>query len=232
MTTKQPHANKPSTTLHDGFLLLLPRLEVQARIYFRGLRCPQSKADLIQETIALSFRWYTRLIERRKDPAMFPATFASFAVRAVKCGRRLCGQEPARDVLSSQAQLKHGFRVAYLAISPSRSHERIHASVQGKRHRDAYEEILWNNTHTPVLDQVCFRLDFPAWLATRTDRDRRIINDMALNHRTQDLAHKFGISKSRISHLRREYRDDWTRFCDDLQSDPCDEPQSDLCKLH
>ena len=41
-----------------------------------------------------------------------------------------------------------------------------------------YEEALHHNTQTPVDEQVCFRLDFPAWLLNRTDRDRRMVQDL------------------------------------------------------
>lgn len=220
MTTTQAHASRQIAALQNGFLVLLPRIEGYAQFSFRGLRCPQSKADSVQETIAISFHWYVRLIGRGKNPAQFPTTFAAFAVRAVKSGRRLCGQEPARDVLSRQAQLKHGFRVNYLASSTSRSHERIYSTVHGQRQMDAYEEILQDNSQTAIPEQVCFRLDWPAWLATRTERDRRIIRKMTLNDRTSDLARHFGIGPSRISQLRQNYREDWTRFCGDLGSDP------------
>ena len=58
-----------------------------------------------------------------------------------------------------------------------------------------------------------FRLDFPAWLRTRTQRDRRIINDMMTGQRTLDLSKKYGISPGRVSQVRREFHDDWQRFC-------------------
>jgi hypothetical protein len=80
---------------------------------------------------------------------------------------------------------------------------------------DAAEERLQDNTLTQVPEQVAFRLDWPAWLTIRTERDRRIIDAMSLNHRTLDLARTFGISSSRISQLRREYHDDWSMFTDD-----------------
>lgn len=220
MTTKQAFPHRQSTALHDGFLVIMPRIQVHAQISFRKLRCSQTRADSVQETVALAFRWYTGLIGRSKDPAMFPATFASFAVRAVRNGRRVCGQEAAKDVLSGEAQRKHGFRVEYLATSTGRSHDRIYSTVRGQQLMDAYEERLRDNTQTPVFEQVCFRMDWPEWLLTRTDRDRNIIANMAQNARTMDLAQKFGISPARISQLRREYQQDWTRFCEDLQSDP------------
>ena len=64
-------------------------------------------------------------------------------------------------------------------------------------------------------DQVAFRIDFPAWLATLTARERRLIRAIARNERTKDLSRMFELSQGRISQLRREFRDDWRRFCED-----------------
>jgi hypothetical protein len=68
-----------------------------------------------------------------------------------------------------------------------------------------------------VPEQVCFRLDWPAWLTTITERDRRLVDDLALSHRTKDLANKYGLSPARISQKRREFFDDWRRFCGEAQ---------------
>ena len=60
--------------------------------------------------------------------------------------------------------------------------------------------------------QVAVRLDFPAWLRTLARRDRRLVEGMALGHRTLDLARKFRLSAGRVSQLRREFKRDWDRF--------------------
>jgi hypothetical protein len=80
---------------------------------------------------------------------------------------------------------------------------------------DAFEERLCDNTITPVLDQVQFRLDFPAWLESLTPRERRMIRAMIRNERTLDLGKAFEVSPSRISQMRREFHDGWTRFIDE-----------------
>jgi hypothetical protein len=81
---------------------------------------------------------------------------------------------------------------------------------------DAYEERLRDNTITPVIDQVQFRIDWPAWLRTLTARERRLIRAMSRNERTLDLSKEFELSPARISQLRREFHDDWCRFLGDL----------------
>jgi hypothetical protein len=41
------------------------------------------------------------------------------------------------------------------------------------------------------------------------------VRDLARNERTGDVAKKFKMSPGRISQLRRDYHDDWERFCAD-----------------
>ena len=153
-------------------------------------------------TVALAWKWFVRLAERGKDASQFVSALASFCARRVNGGRRLCGKEKANDVLSPAAQHRRGFTVSPLPQG---------SSLLG----NVFDEALADNTVTPVPDQVSFRLDWPAWLRTRTDRDRRIIGDMALSERTHVLARKFGISPGRVSQLRREYHADWEQFCSD-----------------
>jgi len=101
--------------LQERFLAIRPRILVHARIYFRHVRCGGRKADAIAETVALAWKWFVRLARRGKDARRFPSVLASFAARAVRSGRRLCGQERVRDVLSPVAQQRHGFSVSKTA---------------------------------------------------------------------------------------------------------------------
>jgi hypothetical protein len=208
-----PSAASPPSHLHAAFLSILPRIERHGRITFRGLVCPQRRDDAVAEMVALCWRWFVRLIERGKDPLTFPTVLASYAARAVKCGRRLCGQEKGKDALSPLAQQRHGFTVAALPTSTRVSQEERYRIVHGQHEQDEFEERLRDNTQTPVLEQVAFRLDFPAWLATLTGRERRLVREMARNERTKDLSQRFELSPARISQLRRELHDDWSRFC-------------------
>jgi hypothetical protein len=204
------------TELHARFLLILPRVELHGRIYFRHVRCPHKKADAIQEMRALAWQWFLRLHERGKDPSEFLTGFTTLLARAVNSGRRLVGMAHSKDVTNPATQRRHGFAVELLPTSLGVSHESRNASPHGQELHDAYEERLRDNTVTPVPEQVQFRIDFPAWLATLTGRERRMVREMANNERTQDLSRQFEVSPSRISQLRREFHDDWRRFCGEL----------------
>jgi hypothetical protein len=187
--------------LHRLFLVILPRIDAHARISFRDVKCPETRADRIAETVALCWKWFVRLAERGKDATQFASVLASFAVRAVRSGRRVCGQLKPKDVLSERAQQLNGFTVDKLPDFSTLSD-------------NPYSEALADNTVSPVPDQVAFRLDFPAWLLSLSDREQRLVADMAMNHRTMDLAAKYGISPARISQLRRQLEASWDNFQD------------------
>jgi hypothetical protein len=190
----------PVHVLQVRFLSILPRIELHGRISFRYLRCPDQRADAIAEVVALSWCWYVRLAERGKDATRFPSTLADYAARAVRAGRRVGGRERSRDVLSPTAQRHHHFTVERLPdVSTLRS--------------NPLAEALRDNTQTPPPEQVAFRLDFPAWLRTRTERDRRLAEDLMTGERTSDVSTKYGLSPARISQLRRDFHQDWSHFC-------------------
>jgi hypothetical protein len=197
--------------LHAQFLLILPRIELHGRIYFRHLKSHQ-KADAIQEMRALAWKWLLRLYERGKDPCDFLMAFVTYLARAVNSGRRLAGTEKAKDVLNPRTQKRHSFKVEYLPTCIRSGQEHLYASPLGQELQDELEERLQDNTITPVFDQVQFRLDFPAWLKTLTPRERRMVRRMMRNERTMDLSKRFEVSPGRISQMRRELHDDWLRF--------------------
>jgi hypothetical protein len=200
--------------LQAAFLSILPRIVTHAKIVFRGERCPARKDDYISETVATAWQAFLRLAERGKDARQFPSVLAGYAARGVKSGRRLTGQLKAKDACSERAQMLHGFKVERLPTSTRHSFQDVYGT-HGQREMDVFEQRLQHNTQTPVDDQVAFRCDLPAWLATRTERDRHLIHDMAANERTLKLARKFRISPARVSQLRREFHDDWERFTAD-----------------
>ena len=181
--------------LHARFLLLLPRIEAHANIYFRDIRCAADRADFIAETIALAWKWFVRLDHRGKDAADFVTTFAAFAVRAVRCGRRVAGMPKAKDVMNRQTQQRHDYIV-----------ERL--TDQSTLCDDPFTEALKDNIVTPPPDAAAFRVDFPRWLGSLGDRDRRLALELIVGERTSAAARRFGMSNARVSQVRRELSED------------------------
>jgi hypothetical protein len=184
---------------HAHFLTLLPAVRSAARTRFRYVSCPDRRDDLVLEAVALAWAWHARLVARGRDPAAFAATFARLAARAVAGGRRLAGQEPARDVLSRACRRRHGFAVEPLpVVAPSGS--------------SPLAEALSDNTRSPVPVQAQFRVDFPTWLDRLAARDRRIVVRLAVGHRTSEVAAAVGLSAARVSQLRGEFRRSYLSF--------------------
>jgi DNA-directed RNA polymerase specialized sigma24 family protein len=186
--------------LRAGFLALLPRIQTHARIHTRHVRCPGRRDDLVAEAVAVAWKWYVRAAGAGKDPADFPAAFASLAASHARSGRRLCGQERAKDALSGRAQRIHGFTIQSLPECDS--------GVEGNEVIDA----LTDNTRTPPPEQAAFRIDFPRFLESLGEQKRRVANDLMLGERTQDAARKHDLSQARISQIRTELRLSWRRF--------------------
>jgi len=198
--------------LHARFLLLLPRIERHGRVYFRHLR-PHQKDEVFQEMRSLAWLWFLRLAQRGKDVNNFLTAFTDFLVRAVGNGRRILGKEKAKDPMCVMTQKRRGFRVVSLPAEIRASHESLYGTVHGQQKHNALEEHLCDNTLTPVPDQAAFRIDWPAWMKTCTDRDRRIIGDLMVGERTLDVSRKYRLSPGRISQLRRQLQKAWEEFC-------------------
>jgi hypothetical protein len=191
----------PTTTegLHAEFLALLPRIEQHAQISFRHLRCPHRRADAVAEAVALAWKWFLRLLARGKQAAHFVSVLACYAVRHVRGGRGLCGQERGRDALSPSAQAKRGFTVSPLPDG---------SSLNG----NVFDEALADDTRSTVPDLVAFKLDFRAWRRRHGRRDRRLIDRLMAGERGKDAAAALGLSPARVSQKRRLFREDWRRF--------------------
>jgi hypothetical protein len=190
------------TALQARFLEIRPQIENHGRIYFRHIKCCHRLADLVAEMVSLGWKYFVRLVLRGKDPRDFLGLFIKRLAQHVKCGRRVTGKEKPNDVMSSQAQQLHSFTVQSLP--------RHESSDQKNEALDA----LQDNHRTPPPDQAAFRIDFPAWRLTRSERDRRVIDELMLGERTLDVSQRFGLCPGRISQLRREFCEDWERFCD------------------
>jgi hypothetical protein len=212
-----PAACTPSLdVLHALFLtVLLPRLRSHGAVFFRDIKDPDRKEELLSEMVALGWLWFLRLARRGRDATQFTAALTRYAAKAVGDGRRITGQEPAKDVLSARARRRRGFRVEPLH-TPRRPHHSLFSLVRGQQERDAYEERLTDNTVTPPPDAAAFRIDFPRFLANLSERDRDLALYLSLGHRATQAAARFGMSPGRVSQLRQQWCQDWRRAQGDV----------------
>jgi len=104
ITSVQVLSSHQLADLHTRFLVLLPKIETHARIYFRYLR-PHRKEEALQEMRALAWLWFRQLAQRGKDAGDYLSMFNDFLVRAVSSGRRIMGYEKAKDAMCVSGQI-------------------------------------------------------------------------------------------------------------------------------
>jgi hypothetical protein len=73
--------NHSPAPLHVAFVALLPRIERHGAVYFRHVKDPSRKEELIAEAVALAWQWCIRLSERGKDVRKFPSAVAALPRR-------------------------------------------------------------------------------------------------------------------------------------------------------
>ena len=96
-----------------------------------------------------------------------------------------------------------------MPTSTQRSFEDIHALVRGQQELDAYEERLQDNHVTPPPDAAAFRIDFPRFLGTLSERDRDLAMYLSLGHSAKKAAERFGLSPGRITQIRQRLCKEW-----------------------
>ena len=193
---------------HADFLQLCPIIERHVRIAFRGHPLSEIE-EAVAEAVGAAFVSYLHLKKRGKDPVRdFPSAMATFAALHVRSDRHVGGRSSSRDVMSTRAQRKRGFRLQSLSVARYTGIEK-HSLAHGCRQYDALEECFRDNTRTPVGDQAAFRVDFPCFLRSLSERDRDLAWYLGLGHSASDAATRFGISAGRVTQLRQQWQREW-----------------------
>jgi hypothetical protein len=189
-------------TWHQDFLQLLPAIRRHATIAFRHLNREQ-RDEATAEVIANALSAFVRLVELGKIQVAYASALARFGVAQFHAGRRVGTKTNTRDVTSPAAQRKHGYTVDRL--------DRFDG-CEGQ-----WKETIVEDRRAGPAQTAAFRLDYPQWLARLSARDRQIAVHLAEGERTKNIARRFGLTPGRISQLRAELADDWTKFHGEVQ---------------
>lgn len=209
MSAPFPHWPSPGARSRDEFLELVPIVERHSRITFRHLSVAD-REEATAEAVAAALVAYRGLRARGLDPVRdFPSQIATYAVLHVKDGRHVGGRSSSTDAMSPKAQCKHGFRVESLPAATRQPHEELYGAVLGQRRIDAFEERLQDNSRTPPPEQAAFRIDFPEFLRSLCQRDRRMAGFLALGYSGKDAAARFRLTPGRVSQLRHGWHQEW-----------------------
>jgi hypothetical protein len=172
--------------LQAMFVRCLPYMQKAARVAFQHLDSDK-REEAVANTLALAWKAWHRLNQRGLAHAALLKPIVAFSVRQTKAGRRPDSAKKPRDPLSL----------------------RIYGTVTFES-SDLIDGLV--GKETPIPDAVSFRMDVPAFLATLSDRNRRMAMDLAENRSTTEVAEKYGVSAGRVSQFRREFKTAFDEF--------------------
>ena len=194
-----PDVRDRRETPQSGFMRAYPRILEHAKIHTRDIKCPNKRKDLIQETIAISFKGWLACIRLGKDPSLFVSAIVDYATRQARSGRKAAGG-PSSNSKKNEGYLAQDGRALL-------SWEDLSWDV-----REALEAKLYFNRFSPVPEQAAFRIDLPEWLETLTWRMRTQAELSLAEKTTKDIAKKLGLTPSAVSQARNVLRSSWERF--------------------
>ena len=195
-------AQKSAVSPHVDFLPLYPVIQRHARVVFRHLAAVE-REEAIAEAVAAGFVSFVRLKNRNKTPADFPSAIAKFAALHVKSRRRVGTKVNSGDIYSR-----------------SPGHRRDLERCQRISTGEPWSEFLADDSSTPVLDQVAFRLDWPVFLSSLSSRHQEILQALARGHSASWVAVRFDLSTGRITQLRQQWRRQWLAFIAETNQAP------------
>lgn len=170
MTTFESH--------RAAFEALVPDLTRMAAAQFPN-RDPESKAECIQNALALAWHGFVALIgQGRGDEPGIVQSLLWYATKQTRTGRTIPTGESTRP--------KDFF---------------AHAK-RGRLKLEYVELQAFVSAETPVPDAVAFRLDFPAFLDTLNERQRSVALDLMDGMGTGECAAKHNVTSGAISQTR------------------------------
>ena len=173
------------------FAEFMPHVVSHARIIFRK-DTPERKEDHVQETVAMAWVCYQRLLARGQGDRAFAGPLAGYAVRQVRAGRHAgIPQDSAKDVLSGNAQRKHHFTTATFG---------------------AADTLRLEDRRASIADHVAFVIDFKEWVAMQNRRHRRVLSWLAAGEKPGAVAGRLGVSPARVCQIRKKCQLNWEAF--------------------
>jgi hypothetical protein len=167
-------------TQRDAFAGQIAELTCMASAAFRHLD-PEARAEAVQNALALAWKAYEALARQgRGDEAGIIKSCLWYSIRQTRAGRKAEGESRAKD-----------------------------AYKNARKGRVRFERAELNHfvgDETPIPDQVSFRLDVPAFLATLTDRQRHMAEDLMAGETTSSVAERYGVTPGAVSQFRTRFK--------------------------
>ena len=165
--------------LQDCFTTRLPWMQRIAHMHFGHLNAEQ-RDEAVQNTLALAWKFFHRLFEQGRANPVILKSVLWFAVKQTKSKRTVQGRARSKDAMDYRERGRVRFE---------------QSDLDGLIGR-----------HTPVPDQVSFRVDVPAFFSTLKPRQQALAYDLASGMTTSEVAEKHGVTRGAISQFRARFK--------------------------
>lgn len=185
--------------VNEKFLELLPAITATAKRAFR-MYDPDRRDDAVQSVVVAAFQNIKQLAANGKLDEAFATPLAVYGIKGYRCGRIGGVSQSSTDVFAERCRWLNRSKVVNYGIAEGIS--------------DTFEsEASAVDARYPVHRVVEFRIDFfETWLKTRSERDQKVIGEMAMGATTGEIAKKYGVSPGAVSQWRKRFADSWNEF--------------------
>jgi hypothetical protein len=178
-----------------GFEAHYPRVHRIATLQHRGLHGDQHE-DAVADTIALAWRAYRRMALKGGHPDRLVGPITRYSAMHVRNGQLLTGKPPVHEVMSRLSRRRHGHFVTGL---PSSEDEEAAAAVH---------DALRHRGPGPAEEAAC-RVDYADWLATLSEKQRALAEDLASGLSMSEVAERRGVSHAAVGDMRKTLARKW-----------------------
>lgn len=196
-TAKSFRCHQSPAAWHADFEAMMPVIDTYAKIAFRHLN-PEAREEAVEEVLCNACCAYARLVELNKADLAYPRVLARFGVAQTREGRKVGGRLNIHDVMSPYCRSRKKVVLEQLdTYDPE---------------EDCWQEVLLEDRRAGPAETAAIRVDFPSWLQVLPSRMQKIATFLAQGETTTAAAEEFGVSRARISQIRRELYRAWSLF--------------------
>jgi hypothetical protein len=172
-----------------------PRIHRIATLQHRGLHGDQHE-DAVADTIAWAWWAYRKMALDGRDPERLIGSMVRFSAKRVRAGQLLAGKPRANDVMSRLSGRGDSYFVTTL---PNSREDEAAAEVH---------DALRDRGPDPA-EEATFRVDYADWLATLSDKQRALAEDLASGLNMSEAAQRRGVSHAAMGDMRKTLARKW-----------------------
>jgi hypothetical protein len=192
--------NEPTTSpsievIKARFEKHYPRIHRIATLQHRRLHGDQHD-DAVADTIALAWKAYRRMALQGRDPDPLLGPIVRYSAGHVRAGKLIGGYPHVNDVMSRFARGRNGYAVTSLAHA---EHDQAAAEVH---------DALRDRGLGPAEEAAC-RVDYADWLATLSEKQRALAEDLASGLSITEVAARRGVSHAAVGEMRKILARKW-----------------------